>query len=530
MRWVAALVVLIIVLPATAPATVSAAAQAPPTASLDLVAVHPNPVAEDDRGEFVVLDAPRKTNLGRYSLTDGEQRVALPNRTVEGRVIVGETRGPAVNHTEGTVLLLDRFLSLSNAGEQIRLLRGNRTVVTVHYADAPEGETWQNNTWRPLAGTDRRVVHGGPGTAHAFVLPDAPGQPLAAVENATDRVLLAGYTFTSARATRALVAAHDRGATVRVLVDGAPVGGLSRPEAERLDRLAAVGIEVRVVAGPHAPYDFHHAKYVVADERATVLTENWKPAGTGGGSSRGWGVTLSDADAVDALAETFRADADSLGTVRWREFRRGKQFEPANATHGSYPTTVAPERLPYRNVSVLVAPDNAETATVRRLDRATDSIRVLQVSIGGRSQPFLAAAVRAARRGVEVRILLSSAWYVAAENRALAERVNTLADRESLPLSVRVATPAGQFEKVHAKGVVVDDTVLLGSLNWNNHSARENREVVVAIEGERVADYYASVFDSDWERSGERFLVGLPVALVLGAVACLLAARRLQFE
>lgn len=526
MRRVTVVVTLVVVL--TAPAIAPTATTASPQP--ELVAVHPNPVADEDRGEFVVLDAPRNTSLGDYALTDGESTVPLPNRTVGGRVVLAAQRGPAANHTEGTVVVVDGFPSLANDGERVALVDGNRTLSTLRYADAPEGETWRGGRWNPVAGTDRPVVYGDSGTARAFVLPDAPGAPLAGVRNATDRVLLAGYTLTSRRVTRALLAAHRRGATVRVLVDGAPVGGLTRRAAGRLDRLAAAGIEVRVVGGPHAPYDFHHAKYVVADGQATVLTENWKPAGTGGTSSRGWGVTLSDGEAVRALVATFEADADRFGAVGWRSFRRGKTFESANATRGSYPRAFAPRQLPFRNVSVLVAPDNAESAVVRRLDRANDSIEVLQVSVGSRRQPFLAATLRAARREVEVRVLLSGAWYVAEENRALVEYLNQVADREDLPLSARVATPSGQFGKVHTKGVVVDDGVVLGSMNWNNHSARENREVLVALEGERVAGYYRQVFDSDWERGGSRLPVGLPVALVVAALACLLAARRLQFE
>jgi phosphatidylserine/phosphatidylglycerophosphate/cardiolipin synthase-like enzyme len=523
-RVVLVTLVVALAVPAVAPTTATG------PAAPELVAVHPNPVADEDRGEFVVVDVPPGTPLHAYALTDGESTVRLPNRSVSGRVVLTHDPGVAANATNGTVVSLTRFPSLANGGERVALVRANRTVSSVSYVDAPEGETWSDGTWHPLAGTDRPVVHGGGGTARAFVLPDVPSAPLAGVRNATDRVLLAGYTLTSRRVVRALVAAHRRGAVVRVLVDGEPVGGLTRAEAARLDRLTTAGIEVRVVAGAHAPYDFHHAKYVVADGQATVLTENWKPAGTGGTSSRGWGVTLADHEAVSALAATFRADAAPLGTVPWREFRRGETFEPANATRESYPSRVPPTRLPYRNVSVSLAPDTAEDALVRRLDRAQRSIRVLQVSVGSRHQPFLDATIRAARRGVEVRVLLSSAWYVAEENRALVERLNGLAAREGLPLDARIATPGRRFEKVHAKGVVVDDAVVLGSMNWNNHSARENREVLVTLEGARVANYYRRVFDSDWQRSGQRLPVGLPAVLVVAAVACLIAARRLEFE
>lgn len=54
----------------------------------------------------------------------------------------------------------------------------------------------------------------------AFVLPDAPAVTVATLRAAERRVLLAGYTVTSWRVARALVAASECGATVRVLVDG----------------------------------------------------------------------------------------------------------------------------------------------------------------------------------------------------------------------------------------------------------------------------------------------------------------------
>jgi phosphatidylserine/phosphatidylglycerophosphate/cardiolipin synthase-like enzyme len=40
--------------------------------------------------------------------------------------------------------------------------------------------------------------------------------------------------------------------------------------------------------------------------------------------------------------------------------------------------------------------------------------------------------------------------------------------------------------------------VLLGSLNWNRHAATENREVVVALDGDEPASYYGRTFEADW--------------------------------
>jgi len=510
---------------AAAPATVAST----PGSEPGLVAVYPNPVARDDRGEFVVARFPGETDLAGWALADDGTRIPLPNRTVRGRVAFSPQPAIARNLTDAPVYRVANGLRLANAGDRVGLVDGDRTVATLEYESASEAEIY-DGTWRPLGATDRPVVRGCRGTARLFVLPDAPGPPVAPLWNASDRILLAGYTFTSERAARALVAAADRGVRVRVLVEGSPVGGMSRRQARLLDRLVAADVQVRVVAGPYARYAFHHPKYAVGDDRAVVLTENWKPSGTGGHSSRGWGAAVHDPDVADGLAATFRADAGWRDAVPWREFRAGRRFEADEAADGSYPGRFAVERVRYRNASVLVAPDNAERAVLDRLGGADESIRVVQMGLGAESS-FARALVEAGRRGVEVRVLLSGAWYAREENRRVARRLNGVADREDLPLEVRLAEPRGRYEKVHAKGVIIDgETVVLGSLNWNDHAATENREVLLALEGEEAADYFGRVFEADWRGSAWRLPLG-PVAVVVLAVAsCLLAARRFEFE
>jgi phosphatidylserine/phosphatidylglycerophosphate/cardiolipin synthase-like enzyme len=523
--------VVLLVLGAVAAPGVTAHATSPDGPRI--VAAYPNPVADGDRGEFVVLDVPAGTSLGDLTLADGEDRAQLPNRTVGGRVILTATPDRVPDDTEGRILAVEGFPSLANGGERLVLRRGNRTLAVVRYADAPEAELrrWPGG-WRPLGATDFPVRHTGGGTATAFVLPDAPEVPVDTLESADEQVLLAGYTFTDERVRRALVAAARRGVEVRVLADGAPVGGLPRSMAGELDRLVAAGIEVRVVGGPHARYDFHHAKYAVVDDTALVLTENWKPAGTGGRSSRGWGVRLRDERTASALAATFRADFEGRDALRWGEFRRGRRFGAGDRSNATYPTRFDPEEVRVRNVSVLVAPDNAERAVVERIDAAEESVSVVQVSLGGPDGPFATSLLRAARRGVEVRVLLSGAWYVHEENSRLAELLNDRARSQDLPLTVRLADPDGAFGKVHAKGAILDEeAVLVGSLNWNAHAARENREVVLALRGREAADYYGRVLEADWRGGrGPDLPVGVLVAVALAALVAVWAGRRIGFE
>jgi phosphatidylserine/phosphatidylglycerophosphate/cardiolipin synthase-like enzyme len=515
-----------------------------------ILAVYPNPVTDEDRGEFVVVDTAGASNL---TLSDGESSVSLlrpppSNRTgtadAATRVnttVVAVSSDPTVarNRTDHPVVAGD--LALSNAGETLTLRHRNVTLDTVTYTDAPEGERWlasdrreesgtrsSGDHWRPI-GYDPRPVHTyGETNVTAFVLPDAAGVPVETLAGAENRILLAGYTLSSERVADALLAAHERGVDVRVLVDDAPVGGIGGREAAVLDSLAAAGVPVDVVGTGPARFDFHHPKYAVVDDSALVTSENWKPAGTGGNGSRGWGVRVDSPAVATDLAGLFRNDSAGRDVTDWREVRKGETYETENATTGRYPTRFEPAEYRVEQVRVLTAPGNAESAVVGIVDSAEESVAVIQPGIGSRHQPFLRATVRAAARGVEVRILLSSVWYSEAENERLVAWLNRIAGERDLPLSAKLADPAGRYEKIHTKGLVVDDeTVVVGSLNWNNNSARENREVAVALDDPEAAQYYRRTFDADWRGGGsDRLPVGLVAAVALAVVVALLVARR----
>ncbi len=518
------------------PGTVDAADPGDGTQTPAITAVYPNPVADGDRGEFVVVWLP-PSNV-TYRLGDSESHTALPD--VTGRVAVTDAPALVRNLTDTRVAGVDPMPTLANGGERLRLVRDNETVATARYRDAPEGKLGRFDdrgvvTWRAVGRTDRPVVTGDGGTATAFVLPDAPDVAVETIREADERILLAGYTFTSTRVARTLEGAAARGVEVRVLLEGRPVDGLSRREARLLDSLVDSGVAVEMLGGPRDPYAYHHAKYAVVDDRALVLTENWKPAGTGGHASRGWGVRVTDPEVVAGLVATFRADANGTGARDWRQFRRGRSFATRGAANGSYPRRHDPATVPVNRTELVVAPDNAGRAVTALLDTANDSIDVVQLSIDEPDDRFLQATVAAARRGVEVRVLLSSAWYVREDNRRIVERLRERAESEALPVQAKLASPAGRFEKLHVKGVVVDgDRALVGSLNWNRESVRENREVMLLLEGQAVAGYYREVFERDWaagdaDGPASSLPVGSALAVAGVVVLAVLVARRVEF-
>lgn len=501
-----------------------------------IAAVYPNPVAHRDRGEFVLLDVPPGTRLSRFDLGDRDDAYRLPNVTASGTVALSPDPAAVRNLTEHRVVELSRDLALANGGDRVSLERDGSAVSTARYQDAPDGEIGRYDaerrvTWRPLGATNRSIVRGDGETARAFLLPDAPEVPIEEIRRADGRVLLAGYTFSSRRVADALANASERGVTVRVLLEGEPIGGISRRQARLLDDLADRGVRVELLSGPRDRYAYHHPKYAVVDDRAVVTTENWKPAGTGGRSSRGWGVVVSDPAVVEGLVETFRADAGWSDTRSWRQFSRGRSFEEPEIANGSYPSRHDPERVRVDRTDLLVAPDNAGEATVHALESAEESVDVVQVSISGPDQRFLRSAIEAARRGVDVRILLGGAWYVREDNRDLVEHLEGLADRKDLPIEAKLAEPDGRFEKIHAKGAIVDEEeVLLGSLNWNDAASRENREVVLRLEGEEIGSYYAEAFEDDWSGSVRELPIGFLAAVAGVVLLAGLVAVRVEFD
>ncbi len=499
-------------------------------------AVYPNPVTENDAGEFVVLSVPPGANLSGYTLADDHASVPLPNVS-GGRVTLSTNVSATQAVLDRQVLPLPDSLALANSGEQLALRRNGSLVDVVSYSDAPEGDllvTDDNRTdWRPLGATNRPAVAAGPGTARTFVLPDGAQAVTQALSAADDRILLAGYTITSRRVADTLLAAARQGVRVEVLIEGSPVGGMTRRQARLLDRLQGGGVEVTVLGGDRARYAFHHAKYAVVDDRALVTTENWKPAGVGGHASRGWGAIVDHRPISEALADTFHADVTALDARPWSEVRAGKSFSAARnpPANDSYPGRFSPEVAHVERARLLVAPDNAEAALVSVLGNATRSVDVQQVSLGGPNHPLVCATLDAARRGVEVRILLSSAWYVREDNRRMVDWLTERARRSNLPLKARLTDPRGRFEKVHTKGVVVDgEQAIVGSLNWNNNSLRNNREVVLILDDETATNYYEGVFEADWTGGVWSVTGGLVVTLALAVAVAAVRARRIEFD
>ncbi len=536
----------------TASPTTASDVRNDPAPAPRIVELYPNPTTDGNVGEYLVLETPPETTLENWTVTDGHTTAALPNETVSGRLALSLDPDVTADLTDDPVSVLEGHLRLAADGDALELRNGSTTVDTVTYDRAPQAERWYRTEaddravdpdsapvrgdWHPRGATCLPVSNVDVDEATAFVLPDSPDVPRETIREADDRLLLAGYTITSDAIADDLVAAADRGVDVRVLLESGPVGGTPAATEDVLDALADGGVDVRAIGGEGSRYRYHHPKYAVADDAALITSENWKPSGVGGESSRGWGVVLEDERVANDLGDVFEADYAGPDTHSSESFRTNATFvddsDGLETPPPSFSTEHESTTLPVDGVELLLAPDNAEPRLTDLLAAAEDELLVKQASVAD-DTAVLEETLEAARRGVDVRLLLDSSWYHDDENEALARDLERIADDESLSLAVRLVDDTDRFEKIHAKGAVIDGEVaVVGSANWNDNAFENNREVLVALYGTEIAAYYAAVFEADWTGDDDRWTLpfGLSATVVVAlALAAVVGRRYVRF-
>ena len=362
------------------------------------------------------------------------------------------------------------------------------------------------------------------GRATAFLSPD---DPLASLEgfldSSTTSIHASVYTLTSPAIGASLRAAAVRGVDVRILLEGGPVGGIDEREWTVARQVAAGGGQVRFLVDDlandtMARYRFLHAKYAVVDARTVVVgSENWGEHGfpaPGRTGNRGWQVAIEDAGLAAYFEDLFRQDFDPRrqDSVAIEDFRPELFLSNDTASRAAYRFPIPSSRVEGRfRVTPIIAPDHAlrGDAVLGLLASATETLDIEAFYIartwGAVPNPYLEAAIDAARRAVRVRILLDGTWYNVegddpVDNDDTAAYVNGVARREGLPLEAKIGNAGSHgLSKFHNKGVLVDNrTAFVSSLNWNRNAATNNREAGLIVESPAFAEPYRVAFEFDW--------------------------------
>ncbi|RJS71016.1 MAG: hypothetical protein CW694_06270 [Candidatus Syntrophoarchaeum sp. WYZ-LMO15] len=508
----------------------------PSSASIDhpvILELLPNPATSGDRGEYLVIYNPtnQRMNISGFVITDLEGRITVP---------------PCTYLPPGSSYRIDLpscGVALKNSGDEVLLLdRNGKILDCVIYGDSDyEGEGWSGGglgkarenrifrrfylnedtdtayEWLPLReyylGQSNFMppVRSVSCNITAFVSPDSSLEVLTGEIMNASIIRASVYTFESYEIERALIDTLDRGGTVYLLLEQDPVGGVSELELDLIREIAARGGHVRFA--DTTLYSLHHAKYALIDDDTVIISsENWNDGGfppPGFAGNRGWGAVIRSEEIFSDLLSVFEYDWGHGIDLKVEELPEGvvnrdkkifsrhrRSFDPIDI-NGSF------------RMELIIAPDNSLNydTIIRMIESANETLYIEQAYIRRGweecENPYLEAAIDAARRGVEVKILVDSMWYHLDgrdDNDELCRYVNGIARREGLNLEAKLAVLDG-IRKIHNKGVIVDGKkVLISSINWNRHSPTYNREIGIIIENPDLGRYYSDVFLDDWNR------------------------------
>jgi hypothetical protein len=518
-----------------------------------LVAVVPDLPSPGSRDEGFAIGCPEACVLDGWRVTDDEGTWTAPPGTTlsAGGVLwaTGDAAAWAAHGGPDALVWDDRRLALSNGGETLRLLEpqgsevdrftwgpgGDVTTLSrgLEYRRMPQGPAWQDTDSAVDWVTPRAHRIGESAIAARtftvqeitfFATPDSSYDVLLAlIEGARERLHLHVYELAHAYLAQALIDAARRGVDVQVLVDRSPAGGAEPGRAKALGALVAAGADVFTASGRYSHY---HMKLLVADDDVVVSSENWVANGapvTASHGNRGWGVVLHDGAAADWFAAWMADDRAAWDSTPWtatsdppllRPDDRGSyQGVPAQRVVGPFSVApiISPEHTAYAADPVAAAIAGAAV----RVWTQQLTLRTVEDNPLGWSAPdrYVSALMGRAAAGVDVRI-----WQEERTHRDHAWQ------RPQLQLWRHP-----DLGWLHNKAWIVDDAVIVGSMNGNHASRSANREVDVLIEGPGAADAFSALFLADELAHAETRGVRIPWAplpILFGLLWVAVAGRR----
>ena len=171
---------------------------------------------------------------------------------------------------------------------------------------------------------------------------------------------------------------------------------------------------------------------------------------------------------------------------------------PAAPTTGPGPISGGAQQL-------LVLPDDGVQPILDLIDSAEKSIRFKIYLLTYRD--VKAALVRAANRGVDVRVIIE-------KNPTGGGDSNQESYDQLLDGGVAVRWAPSEYRLTHEKSLVVDDRIALtGTFNYTHSSFTRNREYGLLIDQPALVSDIAAVFDADWAGEQPELSAQSPIVL-----------------
>jgi len=340
--------------------------------------------------------------------------------------------------------------------------------------DAPQSTT---TGWPWRTGNDFRLLDGGT----VFF-----ARMLAAIDEAQMHVLLEMYLVSSGRVAgqfiEALTRARARGVRCCAVFDGFGSLGLAGGDRWWLEE---AGVELRIFN----PLRWRNRLRNFRRDHRKLLVVDGQVAFVGGAG------LADEFDGPDAWRELMVEIRGPVVADWQRAFARTwRRLGPQLALPEPPPVALAGGALGRLALSEARQHSVLANGTVHRIDAARSRAWLMSAYFVP-SRRFRTALRRAARRGVDVRLLMPSArtdhpWVRQAARRFYGKMLRN---------GVRIFEY--QPRVLHAKMIVCDDWVSIGSSNLDRWSFKWNLEANQEVADARVADAAAALFSADFSVS-----------------------------
>jgi cardiolipin synthase len=293
-----------------------------------------------------------------------------------------------------------------------------------------------------------------------IVLPDDSARPiLDAIGAARKSLRIKMFLFSDPVLLEAVIAAHQRGVKVQVMLNPARRGGEPENEATRAT-LEAAGIEV---AESNPAFALTHEKsMVVDDEIALVKSLNWEPRNLT--ETRDYAIVTAHRHEVGEIIDCFDAD--------WNR----QDFNPGEKAH------------------LIWCPINGRRRLCEFIDEAKQTLFLQNERY--QDEVVIEHLVRAASRGVKLHLMVRPPHTLKKDK--LVEGVSGL--RILNDLGVKVHTL--KHLKLHAKMLLADGGAgIVGSINLAPGSFDGRRELAIESRDADVVERLHRIAHYDWGNS-----------------------------
>ena len=293
-----------------------------------------------------------------------------------------------------------------------------------------------------------------------IVLPDDSAQPiLDAIAQATKSIRIKMFVFSDPALLQAVIAAHQRGVDVRVMLNPARRNG-KEENADSRKALTDAGVKV-IDSSPD--FDLTHEKSMVIDDAiAFVQSLNWETENLT--TTRDYAILTMHKHEVEEVMECFDAD--------WNRSR----FNAGDHSHLIWCVGNGRQRL-----GQLI--DSAQHSLWLQNERYQDPVIIEHL-------------VRASSRGVKIHIMARPPHKLKKEK--LIEGVSGLRCLQDIGVKIHKL----KHIKLHAKLLLADDArAIIGSINLAPGSFDSRRELAIEVDDEHIIRRIRKTLHEDWENS-----------------------------